>query len=98
MIHHAALPFVSRSIDDPQTTLEGNDTRTLNLLVAGWEAGANGLVYASSSSIYCPASKVPLEESDRPEPTSGYAVLKPYAEHSTIGTTDRVRNRRTRRV
>ena len=76
VIHQAALPSVPRSIEDPQTTHQVNATGTLHLLIAAREAGAQRVVYASSSSVYGPEPKQPRVESDRPSPISPYAVSK----------------------
>ena len=68
--------MADRSIEDPQTTHQVNATGTLHLLIAAREAGAQRVVYASSSSVYGPEPKQPRVESDRPSPISPYAVSK----------------------
>ena len=76
IFHLAALPSVSRSLEDPHTTHEVNATGTLHLLMAAREVGVRRVIYASSSSIYGPDPACPRMESQRPNPISPYAVAK----------------------
>ena len=76
IFHHAALPSVPRSLEDPHTTHEVNATGTLHLLMAAREVGVRRVIYASSSSIYGPDPACPRMESQRPNPISPYAVAK----------------------
>ncbi len=81
VFHLAAVPSVPRSIADPITTHEVNATGTLNVLIAARDAGAQRVVYASSSSIYGAAEELPKRESTGPLPMSPYAVSKLAGEH-----------------
>ena len=76
IFHEAALPSVSRSIADPMTTHETNATGTLNVMIAARDAEAERIVFASSSSIYGDAERLPVDESMAPHPISPYAVSK----------------------
>src|SRR3989442_4639720 len=52
VLHHAALPSVPRSVQDPLWSNAVNVTGTLNVLIAARDAGARRVVFASSSSVY----------------------------------------------
>ncbi len=81
VLHEAGRPSVSRSIEDPITSHDVNATGTLNLLVAGQEAGVRRLVYAGSSSAYGGSQLLPKSEAHRESPLSPYAVSKLAGEH-----------------
>ncbi|MCE9636407.1 MAG: SDR family oxidoreductase [Planctomycetes bacterium] len=81
VLHHAALPSVARSVEDPVSSNETNVTGTLNVLVAAREAGVKRVVYASSSSAYGDTPTLPKIESMAPQPMSPYAVSKLAGEH-----------------
>ncbi len=81
VFHQAAIRSVPRSMDDPGLTNDSNITGTLNLLRAASASGVRKVVYASSSSAYGDAQKMPLSEDARPGPLSPYAVSKLAAEY-----------------
>jgi nucleoside-diphosphate-sugar epimerase len=74
--HLAALPSVPRSVQDPLTSNATNVTGTLNVLLAGRDAGIGRLVYASSSSVYGANPDLPKREEQPALPISPYAVAK----------------------
>jgi len=76
IFHEAALPSVTRSVADPMTTHETNATGTLNVMIAARDTGAERVVFASSSSIYGDAERLPVDETMAPRPISPYAVSK----------------------
>ncbi len=76
IFHQAALPSVPRSINDPITTNEVNVVGTLNVLDAARDHDVEGLVYASSSSIYGDNPELPKHEGMPANPLSPYAVSK----------------------
>lgn len=76
ILHHAALPSVARSIEDPIATHAANVTGTLKLLVGARAAKVKRVVFASSSSVYGDSLVLPKEEGMRPEPKSPYAASK----------------------
>lgn len=76
VLHQGALPSVPRSVNDPLASHAVNATGTLNLLVAGRDAGVKRVVYASSSSIYGDSPTLPKQEDLPPRPKSPYAVAK----------------------
>ncbi len=76
VIHQAALPSVTRSIDDPITSNETNITGTLNILVASKDEKVRRVVFASSSSVYGDTPILPKKEDMSPNPLSPYAITK----------------------
>jgi len=74
--HQAALGSVPRSFADPLATHEANTTGFLNILQAARKAGAQRLVYASSSSVYGDIKESPKVESKSGTLLSPYAVSK----------------------
>jgi nucleoside-diphosphate-sugar epimerase len=80
VFHQAALPSIPRSMHDPLTTSDVNVTGTLNVLLAARHAGVGRLVYASSSSVYGPASPAVKREDMPVQPISPYGVSKHAAE------------------
>jgi nucleoside-diphosphate-sugar epimerase len=76
VLHQAAIPSVPRSVSDPLTSHRANVDATLQLLLAGRDAGIRRLVYAGSSSVYGDAATLPKVEDMRPMPLSPYALQK----------------------
>jgi UDP-glucose 4-epimerase len=81
VFHHAAIPSVPVSMNDPVGTNGPNLQGTLLLLEAARQAGVQRLVYASSSAIYGDSPEMPKIESMLPDPISPYAVQKLAGEH-----------------
>ena len=81
VFHLAALGSVARSIEDPMSTHEVNETGTLRVLGAARAAKVRRVVLASSSSIYGNAVAMPKRESAKPAPMSPYAVSKLTGEY-----------------
>ncbi len=80
VLHQAALPSVPRSIEDPRLTSEININGTLNLLCAARDEGVKMFVFASSSSVYGEAPRLPKTEGMKVSPLSPYAVTKKVGE------------------
>lgn len=80
VLHQAAIPSVSRSLDDPVATNEANVAGTVTLLQACREARVRRLVFAGSSSAYGNNPALPKAETMCPAPMSPYAVSKLAAE------------------
>lgn len=76
VLHQAALGSVPRSLDDPIFTNENNIDGFLNMLVAARDTGADGFVYAASSSTYGDEPTLPKKEDRIGKPLSPYAVTK----------------------
>lgn len=74
--HLAALGSVPLSIEDPATTIAINVGGTTNLFAAAREEGVKRVVYASSSSVYGDADRLPSREGEEGEPLSPYALSK----------------------
>lgn len=76
VLHHAALGSVPRSIKDPLTTHEVNDTGFVNMLLAARDARVTRFIYAASSSAYGDHPALPKVEESTGAPLSPYAVTK----------------------
>ena len=76
VLHQAALASVPRSIKDPATSTQVNVDGFLNVLLAGRDAGAQRVVFASSSSVYGNARTIPQVEHVTGEVLSPYAATK----------------------
>lgn len=74
--HHAAVPSVPRSINNPLEAHASCATTTLNLLFAASKHRVKRFVYAASSSAYGDGPELPKRETMRPEPRSPYAAAK----------------------
>jgi len=76
IFHEAALPSVSRSIENPISTNEVNVTGTLNVLMAAKSNKVKKVVCASSSSVFGNVPTLPKREDMTPNPRSPYALTK----------------------
>ena len=76
VFHIAALPRLTRSIEDPASTFKSNVTGTLNVLLAARDTGAKRLVYSASSSAYGFQEKLPLSEDMPAKPVNPYGLSK----------------------
>jgi UDP-glucuronate 4-epimerase len=81
VIHLAAMAGVRPSIEKPAYYTAVNLDGTVNLLDAAVAAGAEKLLFTSSSSVYGNNPKVPFSEEDRVDhPISPYAATKKAGE------------------
>ena len=81
VLHQAALPSVSRSVENPALSNEINITGTLNVLEAVRECGSiRKIVYAASSSAYGDTEVLPKVETMPTNPLSPYALQKHVGE------------------
>jgi nucleoside-diphosphate-sugar epimerase len=76
VFHEGAIPSVARSVADPAASNQVNVTGTLNVLIAARDEGVKRLVFASSSSAYGNAKKLPVTEDQPSNPISPYGVSK----------------------
>ncbi|GGN97258.1 UDP-glucose 4-epimerase GalE [Saccharibacillus kuerlensis] len=76
VIHFAANSLVGESMQDPGKYYDNNMYGTLCLLEAMNEAGVRRIVFSSTAATYGEPEKVPIEETDRTEPTNVYGETK----------------------
>ncbi|MFC3099398.1 NAD-dependent epimerase/dehydratase family protein [Altererythrobacter lauratis] len=77
IVHLGAQPGVRYSIDHPRAYVAANIAGHLNILEVARERQSAHMVYASSSSVYGGAKKVPFSVEDRVDhPMSLYAATK----------------------
>ena len=82
IIHIAARAGVRPSVKDPQLYIDTNITGTNHLLEAARNHGVERFLFASSSSVYGLAKKVPFSEDlPLPQTLSPYAATKLAGEH-----------------
>ena len=81
VFHLAAIPSVSRSIENPLASHRVNITGALNMLLAAKENKVKKVIYASSSSVYGDTPALPKREDMLPNPQSPYAVTKLAGEY-----------------
>jgi UDP-glucose 4-epimerase len=81
VLHLAAVPSVARSIADPLMANAVNITGTLNVLLAGRDAGVKRLVFAASAAAYGDNPTMPRVETLTPNPLSPYALAKLAGEY-----------------
>ncbi len=81
VFHHAALPSVPRSVDDPVETHQACVNGTFNLLIGAKDNKVRRFIYAASSSAYGDQERLPKEETMLPDPLSPYAAAKLMGEY-----------------
>lgn len=79
VIHLAAIPRVSYSVENPALTFETNVVKTMNL-IENCRHNIGRFIFASSSSVYGGAKKLPTPESEVKRPKSPYALQKSQIE------------------
>ncbi len=80
VFHLAAMTSVEESVQKPEKAHAINVGGTLNVLSAARQAGANKLIFASSTAVYGNSEKCPTEETDPFAPCSPYAASKAAGE------------------
>lgn len=80
IFHLAAMPSVTRSVEDPLATHRATLTATLRLLIAAREARVDRVVLSSSSSVYGECAVSPKREDLPVAPISPYGVAKAATE------------------
>jgi UDP-glucose 4-epimerase len=80
IVHLAARPSVSRSLEDPRRSHAVNATGTLEVLEAARRVGVPHVVVSSSSSVYGASTQLPKSEDLPARPLSPYAASKLAAE------------------
>jgi len=84
VFHHAAIPSVPQSVEDPLGSHAANLTGTLNMLVAARDAGVRRFVMAASTSAYGDADEIPTSETTATRPMSPYATQKLASEYYCV--------------
>lgn len=81
IFHQAAVPRVSYSVENPSKTTGINVNKTVKLMEAATKADKMPrFVFASSSSVYGGADKMPTPETEPKKPVSPYALQKSVIE------------------
>jgi len=76
VIHLAAIPGVSASVDDPPQSDRVNVNGTVTVFECARRAGVQRVVYASSCAVYGQTEGRVVREPDPLQPTSPYAAAK----------------------
>jgi len=77
VVHLAAQAGVRYSIENPYAYLDANLTGFINILELCRHSGSEGLIYASSSSVYGANTKIPFSTDDNTDrPIALYGVTK----------------------
>jgi UDP-glucose 4-epimerase len=88
VVHLAAVPSVTRSLDDPVGCNSVTHGGTVNVLRRAVEAEVLRFVLASSCAIYGDAAQLPIAETQPPRPLSPYAAAKLAAEQTCGAAAD----------
>ncbi len=81
VFHHAAIPSVQRSLDDPLESHASGTTATANILCAANEKGVRRVIFAASAAAYGLCDTLPHHESILPDSLSPYAATKLAGEY-----------------
>ncbi|MDB4940794.1 MAG: UDP-glucose 4-epimerase [Labilithrix sp.] len=76
VFHQAAIPSVSRSVENPPLSMMANVMGTTQVLEAARHANVRRVIYAASSSAYGDTPTLPKVETMATKPLSPYAVAK----------------------
>ncbi|AIQ12070.1 UDP-glucose 4-epimerase GalE [Paenibacillus durus] len=76
VIHFAASSLVGESMKDPVKYYDNNVYGTQCLLEGMQKAGVNKIVFSSTAATYGEPEKVPIEETDRTQPSNVYGETK----------------------
>ncbi|MBI4445886.1 MAG: SDR family oxidoreductase [Acidobacteria bacterium] len=76
IFHHAAIPSVQKSVENPLESNSANVEGTLKVLIAARYSSARKVIYAASSSVYGNSEELPKHEGMKPQPMSPYAIDK----------------------
>jgi len=76
VIHFAANSLVGESMSNPGKYYHNNVYGTLCLLERMKEAGVQRIVFSSTAATYGDPERVPIQESDRTQPTNAYGETK----------------------
>jgi UDP-glucose 4-epimerase len=85
IFHLAANPDVKSSMSDPKGHYENDVTTTLNVMEAARKADSEMVIFASSSTVYGNAKKMPTPENYEHNPISSYGLFKLMGEDIVRG-------------
>jgi len=80
VVHLAAQPAISTSLENPVLDLETNGIGTLNMLLAARKFGVKRFIFSSTSAVYRESRYFKTREDTPLEPTSPYGISKLAAE------------------
>jgi UDP-glucose 4-epimerase len=80
VMHFAAHIVVSESVSDPYQYYVNNVAKTLELLKAMEETGANNFIFSSSAAVYGNPETVPIPEDEPVKPINPYGNTKAAVE------------------
>ncbi|MGG1573015.1 UDP-glucose 4-epimerase GalE [Fictibacillus sp. NRS-1165] len=75
-IHFAANSLVGESVKDPISYYRNNVSGSLNLVDRMVKNGVKKIVFSSTAAVYGEPENVPIQESDRTQPTNPYGETK----------------------
>lgn len=81
VFHHAAIPSVQRSLDNPLESHASGTTTTANILWAAHKAGVKRVIFAASAAAYGLCEMLPHHESMPPDSLNPYAATKVAGEY-----------------
>jgi UDP-glucose 4-epimerase len=81
IVHCAAIPSVTRSVEDPVSSNRANLDGSTRLVLAARHAGVRRIVYSSTSPVYGDEVEGAADETFREAPMSPYGLNKLAAEH-----------------
>jgi UDP-glucose 4-epimerase len=84
VVFHLAARNIIASTANPRDDFATNIGGTLNVLLAARDSNLERVVYTSSASVYGNPRSIPINEDDRLEPLTPYAVSKLAGEHYCI--------------
>jgi UDP-glucose 4-epimerase len=76
VVHFAAYIEAGESVQNPGKYFRNNTAGTLSLLEAMVRNDVNQLVFSSTAAVYGEPERVPIEETDRKQPTNAYGLSK----------------------
>lgn len=76
VVHFAAYIEAGESVIDPGKHFRNNTAGTLSLLQAMVRGEVRQLVFSSTAAVYGEPERVPIEETDRKDPTNAYGLSK----------------------
>lgn len=81
VLHHAAIPSVVESVEDPVGSTDVNVGGTINILDAARRNEVRRVVFASSAAVYGDLPDLPKSEKSELKPLSPYAAAKLTGEY-----------------